>query len=296
LARPLAHLREGLLDLLAHLEAGLDFVEEDIEFISRDDLLDQLQGAMQQVASLAAQMQSRGDAAEQPRVALYGLPNTGKSSLFNALAEQDAAIVTSVAGTTRDFVTREVRFGQQVCLLIDTAGITEALSSDSLDQAMQAATGRQSQTADWKLLCLDMTREVTAWEAAELSRPDDRRIVVGTKSDLHPIRRCSFPVGIATSSRTGQGIGELAGTLAAVLQGMGIESGAIAATADRCRESLRLAAEELRRGLTAATAGSGEELVAASVRLALEEMGSVSGAIYTEDILDRVFSRFCIGK
>jgi tRNA modification GTPase len=161
---------------------------------------------------------------------------------------------------------------------------------------MQAVTGRQSQAADFTLLCIDMTRELTAWEAAELSRPDERRIVVGTKCDLPRHVRCRALVDVPTSSRMGQGVSALREAIAAFLQSGNGESGAIAATVDRCGESLRVAEQALRGAQAAATTGGGEELVAAEVRLALEELGHVTGAIYTEDILDRVFSRFCIGK
>lgn len=296
LARPLADLRERLLDLLAHLEAGLDFVEEDIEFISRPALLDQLRAAQRQIAELAAQMESRGEAAELPRVVIYGLPNTGKSSLLNALAGSDAAITSPVAGTTRDFVTREASFGGQSCVLIDTAGVAEAAALSGLGRAMQAATECQSEAADLKLMCIDMTRGLAEWEAGELARMDSRRLVVGTKCDLASSLLASAPLGVRTSSRSGEGLGVLKSRIARLLPSPLSEGGAIAATADRCRESLRLAGEGfLRAGLLAEGSG-GEELIAAEVRLALEEVGHVSGAIYTDDILDRVFSRFCIGK
>jgi tRNA modification GTPase len=161
---------------------------------------------------------------------------------------------------------------------------------------MRTATEQQSTAADLKLLCIDSTRDLSAWEVTELERPDDRRLVVGTKCDAQPNSPDLQPFAIRTSSLTGQGLAELKAVIATRLNARHSEYGAIAATADRCAESLRLAAEALQRAAEFATAASGDELIAAEVRLALEELGHVTGAIYTEDILDRVFSRFCIGK
>ena len=105
LTGPLREVRERLLDLLAHLEAGLDFVEEDIEFITFAQLAEQLAGAIEQVSSVETQMADRTLAVDNARVVLYGRPNVGKSSLFNALCGADAGLVADLAGTTRDYVT-----------------------------------------------------------------------------------------------------------------------------------------------------------------------------------------------
>lgn len=296
LALPLTRLRESMLDLVAHLEAGLDFVEEDIEFIGREALIAQVDAMGQQIAAIAGQLRERGGDGERARVVLYGRANAGKSSLLNVLAGEDAALVSPIAGTTRDFVTRDARFSQRSCVLIDTAGIVAETAINHLDDAMQVATGRQAQAADLKILCLDRSLELTNWESDELARNDDRRLVVWTKCDLGPHIDASSDIGIATSSHSGVGIQELKTAIVAALDSSDVESGSIAATADRCRESLRLAAESLLRASETARGSCGDELVAAELRLALEELGRIVGAVYTEDILDRVFSRFCIGK
>src|SRR5205814_1008788 len=132
--------RGQLLDLLAHLEAGLDFADEDIEFISKTELQRQLAEAAEAIEKLVDQMQSRGHSGQLPRVVLCGLPNVGKSSLLNALAGEDAAIVSEIAGTTRDFVTRRAKFGDCGCLITDTAGISADCLPNALDAAAQAAT------------------------------------------------------------------------------------------------------------------------------------------------------------
>ncbi len=125
LAAPLHGLRSQLLDLLAHLEAGLDFVEEDIEFISAESLRAQLQSAAEQVDLLLSRLDQRMSAGEAPRVVLVGRPNVGKSSLFNALCGGPAALVADLPGTTRDFVRGMIDLGGVRCELIDTAGVDD---------------------------------------------------------------------------------------------------------------------------------------------------------------------------
>lgn len=297
LARPLANLRERLLELLAHLEAGLDFVDEDIEFVSSEDIQQQLAAAAEQIAALLAQMQRRAEAGRLARIVLRGLPNVGKSSLLNALVGEDAAIVSEIAGTTRDFVMRRSRIGQRDCLITDTAGISTVEAASPLDHAAQELAREQAERADLTLFCLDASRPLIAWEREEIRRGIDQRLIVLTKCDLAAaLKLDSQEPAMSTSSRTGLGIKELREAIAQMLDSASGEAGVVAGTADRCRESLRLANDALTRAGSAAELHSGEELIAAEIRIALDELGRVVGAVYTEDILDRIFSRFCIGK
>lgn len=287
LAQPLQALRSQLLDLLAHLEAGLDFVEEDIEFISSRQLDDQLAAAADQVAALTSQMTTRGEAGQLPRVVLLGRPNAGKSSLLNALAGGEAAIVSPIAGTTRDYVAARGKFAGLVCLLIDTAG-EDAAADEPLAAAGQVALREQVAQADVTVLCLDAS---DAGSPTAADRPDGQ-LIVWTKCDL----AAAPGPGLATSSRTGAGLAELRRAIAADLQAAAPAESAVTGTAERCRDSLRQAAEALALAREAARRQLGEELVAAEVRAALDHLGQVVGAVYTDDVLDRVFSRFCIGK
>jgi tRNA modification GTPase len=297
LGRPLAALRERLLDLLAQLEAGLDFVDEDIEFVSQRELEEQLTVAVECLASLASQMQLRGEASRLQRVVLIGAPNVGKSSLLNALAGSDAAIVSEIAGTTRDFVARRVKLDDRECLLIDTAGVMTAPAANDLETAAQNAARQQAERANLTLLCLDASRPLTAWERDESNQRSDERLIVWTKCDLpRGGSKDHSTDAVFTSSRTGHGIQELKQAIAQALDRTVSEAGVVAGTADRCRQSLRLAGEALGRARSAVWSTAGEELIASEIRLALDELGQVVGAIYTEDILDRIFSRFCIGK
>jgi tRNA modification GTPase len=328
-AGPMTQLREDLLDLLAHLEAGLDFVEEDIDFIAAAELQARLASAAASVARLAEQMDSRSVSRELARVVLIGCPNVGKSSLFNALVGRDRALASPRSGTTRDYLTAELEVQGLRVQLIDTAGVEEECGmrnaecgiqdphSDSpsrgeherhsefripnsafacISTAAQELAAQQHAEADVRLLCLDFTRPLNDWEQRRLAaQPGD--VVVLTKCDAVEAVNLDVPGGLRTSARTGEGLDQLRQCIGAELdKRMRGDTSAVASTAARCRESLRLAAESLVRAGELALTQVGEELVAAETRVALGELGKVVGAVYTDDVLDRIFSRFCIGK
>lgn len=294
LAAPLARLRGDLLDVLAQLEAGLDFVEEDIEFISTAEIEFSLAAAQATVDGLLAKLQDRAEASDTIRAVLIGAANVGKSSLFNALTGQQA-IVSDRAGTTRDYLAARLDFAGIVCELVDTAGII-AGNVAGPEQAAQAASATQRSRADIEIVCIDSTRSLNAEERDLLARePADKRVVVFTKADL-PRQAPDLPGAIATSSRTGAGLDRLLNRLGEVVAGGQPAVGVVVGTAIRCHDSLRQASEGVGRARGLAQASAGGELVAAELRRVLHHLGEVAGEVYTDDILDRIFSRFCIGK
>jgi tRNA modification GTPase len=330
IAGPMMKLREDLLDLLAQLEAGLDFVEEDSEFISSDELERRLATAAASVAHIAEQMALRAESRELARVVLVGWPNVGKSSLFNALAGRDHALVSPTAGTTRDYLTADWDLCGVRVQLVDTAGIdecgtrsaecgmrdvdnepgnldsphctphaarrTQGSALADIAAAAQHVAADQHAHAQVRLLCLDATRPLNAWERRRLDNSADELVVL-TKCDGAKVEPPNLPGAVLTSAYTGQGLGELRNRIRAVLANRPCgDIAVVASTAVRCRESLGRAAGSLARAQDLATTHAGEELVAAETRVALNELGKVVGAVYTDDILDRIFSRFCIGK
>jgi len=295
LSQPLHDLREQLLDLLAHIEAGLDFVEEDIEFITSGDLSNSLQQSESAIRDIAVQLRERTVDSQQPRVVLRGLPNAGKSSLFNALLSRKAAIVSAQQGTTRDYLHGTLNLGDQLCLLIDTAGI-DALATDPIHRSAQDFMRQQAQAADLEILCLDGARGINAAEDQLLHCPATTpRIVVRTKSDLDP-SGLGPAAALRVSSQTGEGLAQLRELICDHISDHSKSPTAVASTAARCREILFHAADCLQRARDIHTNQAGEELIAAELRLALDALGRVIGAVYTDDVLDRIFSRFCIGK
>jgi tRNA modification GTPase len=301
LAGPLGKLRGDLLDLLADLEAGLDFTEEHIEFVASDEVARRLAAATSELESLVATLWSRSISAELPRVSLVGWPNTGKSSLFNALLGNERSLVSTLAGTTRDYLQATVNLCGVECDLVDTAGFEEAADPDSISAAAQRLSGAQSQHVDLHLLCLDATRPLNEWEQERLQQ-DREAIVVLTKCDLgvgqtflSALSRWFDRPPVKTSSRTGAGLDALRQKVASRLHEQ-VVGHAVASTSERCRSSVEQAIENLKTAARLANEHAGDELIAAETRLALNEIGKVTGAIYTEDLLDRIFSRFCIGK
>jgi tRNA modification GTPase len=298
LAGPLGKLRDELLNLLAHLEAGFDFADEDLPFITRREIDEGLAAASAVVADLAGRMDARHATGELPRMVLVGWPNVGKSSLFNALLGKTGALVSDLPATTRDYLTAEIDLHGVRCLLVDTAGveIDPAGPAAAIRQAAQAGSAGQARGADVEILCLDASRPLNGWERAQLAAGAGSRLVVLTKTDRAAETDFAGPA-IPTSSAAGRGLAELRGQLRAAAISARLSGGrVVAATAIRCHESLRRAGASLGLAREILAAGDGEELVAAEIRTALEALGMVVGATCTDDLLDRIFSRFCIGK
>jgi tRNA modification GTPase len=301
LARPMHALRDSLLDVLAHVEAGFDFADEDIAFITRDELDRRLAAAQEHIAAIQRQMAYRGESSEAMQAVLVGRPNAGKSSLLNALAGDRVALISDHPGTTRDYLVAKLKFDGLECQLIDTAGerskarLENTALCDEICEAADRATAERLNRADVRVLCLDSTRPMDNWERAELGRADSRRIVVLTKCDAP--RWGDFSCGaLETSSVTGQGIAALHKELRRLaVHVSGNRGDVVASTGVRCADSLRLAGQCLSRARTVVAAGQ-DELAAAETRGALEELGKIVGTVCTEDVLDRIFSRFCVGK
>jgi tRNA modification GTPase len=288
LATPIVTLRNRLLDILAHLEANLDFVDEpDVDPLGRQTLAEELAGASAELTSLADRLRSRDRPEGRPRVVLVGPPNAGKSRLFNALLGQGRALVSPHAGTTRDYLSAPCHCDGLDIELIDTAGIEPA--AGSIAARAQALCAEQVAQADLLLVC----------ESADTGPPPADRsgpiawLRVGTKCDLAPPLS---PGAIPTSALTGAGLATLRTAIAAALRASSPDDSAPTTTSARCRDSLLRAGDSLGSAAATLAFSGGEELVAIDLRQAIDELGRVVGAVVSDDILDRIFRRFCIGK
>jgi tRNA modification GTPase len=251
-------------------------------------------------------------------VILRGEPNAGKSSLLNALAGRSVALVSDVAGTTRDVVWLETTVGDHPVRFVDTAGFEQVVSTDAefgaagtwgaeeeIRRQSQSAAEQSQRTAAVTLMCVDRGIGVADDDAdvVAMKRAAEGRVTlavatqcdrIGDDSRLDQLRRDGW---IVTSAATGLGLDDLRREIATQLDAQvgGSELG-VAATAARCGDSIRRAAGAIDAAIRLVDDCTGHEWVAGEIRLALSAIAEVTGEIYTDDILDRVFSRFCIGK
>ena len=289
LSRPIAAVRSDLLNLLADIEAGLDFVDEDIEFVSEDDITRRLCEARESLSSLNDRLASRAVEEQLPLVVLLGEPNAGKSSLLNALAGAEHVIVSHHAGTTRDRVSVVLSAGDIRIELTDTAGFENA-SGDIQKQAKEqrAVAVRH---ADLALCCSPVNSPFHSFDLPA-SLP---RIILRTKSDLRRGNESEDSNDMAVSIHDAASVERLKASIASSLKKIPNRSAA-GVTSSRVRQSLAQAIESLDTAIEEQGLGIGNEVVASSLREILDHLGQVVGAVYTDDLLDRVFSRFCIGK
>ncbi|MEX0694687.1 MAG: GTPase, partial [Rhodospirillales bacterium] len=226
------------------------------------------------------------------RIALTGAPNVGKSSLLNALAKRDVAIVTDIAGTTRDVIEVPLDLGGYATVLIDTAGIRD--STDVIEQEGVRRARAEAATADLQLHLVEASRC-----PVDLS-VDPQALLILTKSDqVSDHDRISLPdKAMVISALTGDGLGALIREITARIAARA--SAHTAASAPLTRARHRHALEEclaaLERALEAAAKGADEEMMAEDIRLAAHALGRITGRVDVEELLDRIFRDFCIGK
>jgi tRNA modification GTPase len=286
MAQPLLRLRGELVDLLADVEAGLDFTDENIEFVEMPQLLSRLTAALAQLTLVHKQLVGRSVRSDQFRVVLAGPPNAGKSSLFNALVGKSSALVSHRSGTTRDYLVHRLSGPDVEIDLIDTAGWD--LAANMIEEQSQSLSNEQRLKADLLLICLEADKYR---RDPETTRRNDCAILeIITKCDL-----CPAPPGrLATSAITGQGIDELNRTL--IEYARRHQHSPSVPGLSRCRHHIELCLTHLRQAHETALHREPPEMLALELRSALEHLGEMTGAVYTDELLDRVFSRFCIGK
>jgi tRNA modification GTPase len=290
LARRVEALRERLLDLAALCEAGLDFEESDTGHVAEAELEAR---AADLRAALDAALEFEGARARrggEPRVLLAGAPNSGKSTLFNALLGREAALVHAQAGTTRDVLRAELALGRSSCLLCDSAGLEPGV--DALGREAQARTRAALAAADAVLWLCDAGS--AAQPPLELPAATPRLLVW---SRIDRAGAAPAPPGwLPLSARSGAGLPELRAALAQLLEDSTAEAGPLRELSARHAAALGEARARLQAGLEAHRAGGPAELLCEDLRAALAALDEISGASTREDVLDRIFARFCIGK
>jgi tRNA modification GTPase len=294
LSSQIVRLRGDLLDLLADLEAGLDFADEPIEFVSHVTLIGRLALARDAIVELLERAAQRTRSSARPRVVLAGRPNAGKSTLFNLLATAGTALVSETAGTTRDYLAAEATLGGLSVELIDTAGEQPAL--DGIEHEAQKQREEQIQQADLVIWCQAANQSAPpSWNEFGNIGPE-RLLAIRTKCDV-AAKTENQPALLGVSAHSGAGLPELTSAIVARLsESTKEEHQLLGTTAARSHDALQKARLALDRALQIARNESDQELLAIEVRDTLDELGAIAGEVYTDDILDRIFSRFCIGK
>ncbi|MEQ1906398.1 MAG: GTPase, partial [Pirellulaceae bacterium] len=235
-----------------------------------------------------------------PRVVLVGAPNAGKSSLFNLLAQRQLAIVSPIAGTTRDYLSAVISHAGKSFELIDTAGRNpnevHNATDHSIDTDMDRLARQQQDQADLVIVCLDSSTGKGEFVTGQtyLSLPT-HAIFVATKSDLSASRDMP-PPWTPVSATNGSGVELLLGKVIEFLDRANHNSSVLQSTNLRCFESANAAEEALLSAYKSASTIAGDEIVATDLRVALDAIGQIVGTVHNEEILDRLFSRFCIGK
>ncbi|MBL4886615.1 MAG: 50S ribosome-binding GTPase [Planctomycetaceae bacterium] len=295
-------MRDQLLDDLADLEAGLDFVEEDIEFIDRLEFQGRVQELLAELDRLCAAARERMINTTQRRIVLAGLPNAGKSTLFNALTSGDA-IVSEIEGTTTDYLIGCVNWEGTEIAFHDTAGWEQTVSRE-IEQSAQSFRKEEYDNADLIIWCspTDLTDSEITQDRQNFQQLLDQglpAVLLETKIDLlqeSTQPQSDFLLCKGVSADSGEG---LQGFRKAVLSRLNLSDNQyeiLGSTASRCKDSLLRARSHLQSSFDLLQACSGDELIAEELRCTLHELGLVLGQVYTDDLLDRVFSKFCIGK
>ncbi len=287
---PAEELRRELLDLLADLEAGLDFAEEDISFVESKRLILSLGSFLAQIINLRRRMREKDTQAPLPRVALAGPPNAGKSTLFNLLISSPSqAIVSDIPGTTRDWLEGigSLPCGTKVTWM-DTAGLSDSPMGE-LDIVSQNATWSLLPKADLIVACLPWN----GIASAKLLKPMPGEIPVLVVQTLADLNQDGFTSEARVSSHTGEGIGLLKSKVSEMLK---VNAEANIPPLARCQAQLEQAEGAIRRAHRQAVEDDPIEVLVLELRVALDALGEMTGVLYTDDLLDRVFTRFCIGK
>ncbi len=318
LSREVDRLRERLIRVLAHVEAGIDFVEEDITFIGKEEVASACQETMEDLNQLIDTFEEGRIVRDGVRTVIIGRPNVGKSSLLNALLRTDRAIVSSLPGTTRDVIDEATNVKGIFLRLVDTAGLRQTV--DIVESEGIRRTQEAMDDADLLLVVIDRSGPLTEEDRDLLTTHRERRLVVVlNKSDLPqrvelaPVQevmrmgssrldKSSGPIQpqskiVEISTKTGNGMPDLSEAIRVLCLGRNLEAGqSVVVTRVRHKNALCQARDSVSKALDAVQSQMPGECVALDVRGALDALGEITGVVSTEDVLDRVFRDFCIGK
>jgi tRNA modification GTPase len=300
-------LRSRLTDLCSLLEIDLDFAGEGLEIIGNEEIARRIREVDSSLEEMAGSYDAAKIARDGVTVVLAGKPNAGKSSLFNAFLKESRAIVTPVPGTTRDYLEESVSIGGILFRIIDTAGIrpsVDLIEVEGIDRSW-----RSVKAADLILLLVDASMPVNPDDLSSfLSELDESQemIVVFNKSDIAESIQPDVPLGpeivrrlpsVVISALTGEGVAGLEKQMLELVASRKLDSAdSVAVTSQRQLHAINRGRGSLSSALAGLEKGATNDLIAFDIRECLSALGEITGEVTTEDILNNIFAKFCIGK
>ena len=297
-------LKDEILDVLAEIEANLDFPEEDIDPLARKRLKEVAQSVEKELSVLIESYDTGRMFRDGVTMVILGKPNVGKSSILNCLLETQRAIVSPIAGTTRDFIEEGINVGGIPLVLTDTAGIRD--TGDRIERLGVELSLKKAEESEFVLVVLDQSTELDSLDRKILKTAAKKKhLVVINKADLEEKleksklkRVLGQKKTVKTSALTGEGIDDLRQTVFEVLAGSscGTDASELVLTNLRHKKSMEKARKQLRTFLELLGRSEYPEILSIELRNSMNSLGEITGEVTTEDLLGRIFSRFCIGK
>jgi len=288
--------KQALVELIAALEAGIDFAEDDIDTMPAEAIAARIETLLPSLQTLLASFAHGRLMREGMRLAIVGKPNAGKSSLFNRLVERERAIVTATPGTTRDVIAERIALHGVPVELLDTAGLRE---TDDEAERMGVARSREAiAEADAVLMVVDASSTDSVDAALEEALQGRPVVIARNKSDLHARQTSSNAAWpeVQTSAVTGEGIADLREALWSLVSGGAHRANGATLTSLRQRDAVERSVLALQRAQSAATAQTPHEMVLLDLYEALRALDELTGETTADDVLNLIFSTFCIGK
>ncbi len=292
--------RQQIIDATAMIELELDFIEEDVEFANKEQLQKLLEDVDTELSNLLDTYETGRLVKDGVKTVLIGRPNAGKSTLLNTLVGSDRAIVTEIAGTTRDTIDVDWNFDGLLFKLIDTAGLRE--TEDIVEAEGVKRSQKAFEQADLVIYLKDLSQAFTEEERKEIAAFQKRAnetpfILIGTKADIEADREWRTEFDLKISAVEEENIKALKTLLKnRALENKHYDASSLLVTSSRHRDALQKTKEHIQAALTGLKNGLTGDFLSIDLRAALNELGTVTGEITNEHILDSIFSRFCIGK
>lgn len=310
LSNSLQPIKDDLLDVIVRLESSLEFVEDDLPDVQAQQIKEKLVATNRNLEKMAATFRAGKLLREGLRVALVGRPNVGKSSLFNALLGDERAIVTAIAGTTRDQLRETFTIGNVPVSLIDTAGLRE--TADTVESIGVERSKRAMADADLVVVLLDGSENLTSEDYKIFVETEElNRLIVVNKSDLNfsdgsQNNRFSEEIKSAIgnrqsailkiSAKTGEGLNRLQTAIVELFSASDANDAGFLISDARHNDLLRRAQTEIETSCRSIDEKRSEEIVLIGLHNAIRYLGEITGETTSEDVLTRIFSTFCIGK